>query len=195
MASARPSSITHLLHAWRAGDSSAADRLLAATYNDLRLIARRLMQRERGSHTLQATALVHEAYLRLTRGAAPDLGSRDAFFAAMAAHMRRHLVDHARRRGAAKRGGGVARVPFDDAIHGRRDPSGSPERFFESLDRALDALAAEHPRCAEVIRLRFLAGLSVEDAARRLGLSSGTIKRDLAFGRAWLLRRLQADDQ
>jgi len=191
----RPESITELLHAWTAGDRSAADRIVAATYGELRQIAAAMLRRERSDHTLQATELLHEAYVRLMRGPSPDIRSKQAFFALMANQMKWKLVDHARARGAAKRGGGVKPVPYTDVMRGAEERASleESERFIEDLDRALDRLAVEHPRCAEVMRLRFYAGLTVDAIAQRLKHSAGTIKRDLALGRAWLLSDLTGE--
>jgi RNA polymerase sigma factor (TIGR02999 family) len=188
----RDASVTELLKQWRRGDQDAADRVVAATYQELRRLARAIMRGERANHTLQATALVHEAYLRLFKDAPVDMESRPAFVRLMAAQMRRHLIDHARRRAADKRGGGIAHEPIDPAAPPAisKDQEEDPEEYLARLDRALDKLALEHARVAEIIRLRFVADLSIEDTARQLGMSTGTVKRDFAFGRAWLSREL-----
>ncbi len=182
-----PEDITQYLERWRQGDADAAGQILALVYADLRRIAQAYMRRERGDHTLRATALVHEAYIRLFHGAPVNLKSREDFFRAMAAHMRHHLVDYARRHDAAKRGGQSVRVGLDDVP----EPAGQPqdeeaERDLQRLDRALERLADEHPRAAKVVELRFFANLSVEETASRLQISTGTVKRDFAFARAWL---------
>ena len=186
--------LTQLLLEWRQGKRDAPDRVLEATYDELRRVARGMMRGERSDHTLQATALVHEAYLRLFRDEPIDLESRGAFFGLMAAQMRRHLIDHARQRAAVKRGGGVAKASFDEAVHQRAADESNPEAFLARLDAALDSLAVDHPRVAEVIRLRFFGDLSIDATARELNLSSGTVKRDFAFGRAWLSRELGVVD-
>jgi RNA polymerase sigma factor (TIGR02999 family) len=118
------------------------------------------------------------------------MGSRVEFLRLMAAQMKRHLVDHARRRSADKRGGGVVHSELDASNEPRATVQENPEAFLSRLDAALEKLAAEHPRVAEIIRLRFVADLSIEAAARELNLSSGTVKRDYAFGRVWLMREL-----
>jgi RNA polymerase sigma factor (TIGR02999 family) len=182
--------VTLLLEAWRRGNSSAADQVVDAVYAELRRIARGMMRGERAHHTLQPTALIHEAYLRVCRDAPVDLADRAAFLRLMAAQMKRHLVDHARRRGAAKRGGGIAHEELPALDVPANEAETGAEEFLSRLDRALEKLEAEHPRVAEVIRLRFVADLSIEDTARTLKLGSGTVKRDFAFGRAWLLREL-----
>jgi RNA polymerase sigma factor (TIGR02999 family) len=185
--------VTELLQRWRNGDRGAADLILGATYHELRRLARAIMSGERSNHTLQATALVHEAYLRLFQDAPVDMGSRPEFVRMMAAQMRRYLIDHARRRRAEKRGGGIPHesfdpdnpppVPWDDD-----DPD--PEAYLDRLDKALEKLAGEHARVAEIIRLRFYLNLSIEETARELGMGTGTVKRDFAFGRVWLMREL-----
>jgi RNA polymerase sigma factor (TIGR02999 family) len=186
----RSEEVTRLLARWREGDAGAADDVVKATYQELRRIARGMMRGERAQHTLQATALVHEAYLRLFQDQPAQLDSRASFLRLMAAQMKRHLIDHARRRNADKRGGGVAHANVDDIDLPAGLADESPERFLERLDQALDKLAGEHPRIATIIRLRFLEDRSIDDTAAELGMSAGTVKRDFAFGRVWLLREL-----
>jgi RNA polymerase sigma factor (TIGR02999 family) len=187
---ASPDDVTRLLQRWREGDPDAGARVVAATYQELRRIARGAMRGERAQHTLQATALVHEAYLRLFRDAPVALASREEFLRLMATEMRRHLIDHARRRRADKRGGGAVHEPVDEIDLPAAAAEESPEVFLARLDAALDKLMVEHPRVADVIRLRFMGDLSIEEAARALKLSAGTVKRDYALGRAWLAREL-----
>ena len=182
--------VTRLLARWREGDASAGDDVVEATYRELRRMAGGMMRGERPQHTLQPTALVHEAYLRLFQDQPATLESRTSFLKLMAAQMKRHLIDHARRRNADKRGGGQAHANVDDIELPAALDDESPEEFLQRLDRALDQLAAEHPRVAEIIRLRFLEDRSIEDTATALGMSAGTVKRDFAFGRVWLLRAL-----
>jgi RNA polymerase sigma factor (TIGR02999 family) len=178
---AEPPDLTLFLDRWRKGDDEAAAELLGAVYDDLQRLAGGYMRRERASHTLQATALLHEAWLRLSRSNAPMLENREQFFRAMAAHMRRHLVDHARRRGAEKRGGGAAASNVEDvAEFVAAAPFGDEEvePQLEQLDRALEKLEAVYPRAAQVIQLRMFGGKSVEETAAALSLSAGTVKRD-----------------
>jgi RNA polymerase sigma factor (TIGR02999 family) len=189
--------VTRLLHRWRTGDPDAADHLLAATYAELRRMARGFFRHERGNHTLQPTALVHEAYLRLFKDQPVDVESRDAFFRLIAAQMRRHLVDHARRHRAAKRGGGIAKTDFDDVaelIPATDERGGTAEEVFAQLEQALGRLGKDHPRAAEIVQLRYFADQSNEEIAARLRLSVGTVKRDFAFARSWLARELKGRD-
>ena len=149
-----------------------------------------MMRGERAHHTLQPTALVHEAFLRLCRDEQVDLASRAAFLKLMAVQMQRQLIDYARRRGARKRGGGMVHENVDAVDPAAIESEATSEEFLTRLDTALDKLAIEYPRVAEIIRLRFVADLSIADTAQALGVGSGTVKRDFAFGRAWLLREL-----
>jgi RNA polymerase sigma factor (TIGR02999 family) len=182
--------VSQLLGQWRNGDPQAAEKVIAATYQELRRIARGMMRGERSNHTLQATSLVHEAYLRLFQDEPQELASKAAFLRLMAAQMKRHLIDHARRRQANKRGGGIVHEELGALEPPAQESSGDAEAFLTRLDAALDKLAAEHPRVADIIRLRFVADLSIEATARQLGLSAGTVKRDFAFGRVWLVREI-----
>ena len=186
--------VTQLLRDWRRGDPHAADQVVDAVYTELRRIARGMMRGERAHHTLQPTALVHEAFLRLCRDQPVDLASRAAFLKLMAVQMKRHLIDHARRRGARKRGGGMVHENVDAVEPPAIEPDATSEEFLTRLDAALDKLTIDYPRVAEIIRLRFVADLSIEDTAQALGMGSGTVKRDFAFGRAWLLRELSHND-
>lgn len=178
--------ITLLLKAWGAGDRAALERLMPAVYHELRRRARAYMRRQPPDHTLQPTALVHEAVLQLVDTAAIDWQDRAHFFAVCAQVMRRILVDSARARGAAKRGGGRAKVNIDDAagIHFERD------REIVAIDEALHVLAAMDPRKARVIELRFFGGLSVEETAAALDVSQQTVMRDWKLARAWLTREI-----
>ncbi|MCA1816766.1 MAG: sigma-70 family RNA polymerase sigma factor [Acidobacteria bacterium] len=175
--------VTALLAAWSDGDESAYDRLVPLVYEELHRLAHRYMRRERDDHTLQTTALVGEAYLRLV-GQRVEWQSREHFFATSARLMRRILVDHARARGYRKRGGGARRVPLEDVLEM------SDERAAElvALDEALDALARMDERKARVVELRFFGGLEVEETARLLGVSPNTVKRDWRAARAWLYK-------
>ena len=184
--SGRPPTPTELLVAWGRGDSCALDRLVPLVDGELRRIARRCMGRERRGHTLQPTALVNEAYLRLVDVKRVQWASRVHFFAVAARMMRRILVDHARARGNTKRGGGLARVPLDEAP----EAAIQPDQDLVALDQVLSRLATIHPRKAQVVELRFFGGLSVEDAAAALDISTDTVKRDWRFAKLWLLREL-----
>ena len=174
--------VAALLAAARGGDPGALDRLLPVVYSDLRAVAEREMRRESPGHTLQPTALVHEAYLRLG-GAAGSAADRTHFLAIAARAMRQVLVDHARRRGAAKRGGGAPPVTLTDGIGG--GPCDAEEIL--ALDRALEAL---DPRQRQVVECRFFAGMEESEIASALGLSERTVRRDWAKARAWLYREL-----
>lgn len=187
--------LTQLLDQWRQGDQDAASQLLGVVYRDLRRIAGKYMRGERPSHTLQATALVHEAWLRMSHSPNPPVAGREQFFRAMAAYMRRQLVDHARRRGAVKRGAAANALELDDEvmlISAPEAPSGDGEADLNRLDAALAELAASQPRAARVLELRFFADKSIEDVAEELGVASGTVKRDFAFAKSFLLSRLSA---
>ena len=179
--------LTLLLQAAGTGDQAAHARLFDAVYAELRRVARASMRREASGHTLQPTALVNEAYLRLAAGA-PGWENRRHFFAAAAEAMRRILVDHARRRGSQKRGGGLERV----TLSGVDVPAGGADVDVLLIDAALTELAVERPRLAELVTLRYFAGMSIEDAARALEISPATAKRDWAFARAWLADRVEA---
>lgn len=181
-----PEEVTRLLRAWRDGDAAALEALAPLVYAELRRLAEARMRRERPDHTLQATALVHEAFLRLTGSDAPAWEDRTHFFAVAARVMRRLLVDHARARGYAKRGGGVRRVSLDEAV----ELSEEPGEDLLALDAALTRLAALDPRQHQVVELRFFGGLSVEETAEVLGVSAVTVKRDWRAARAWLYAEL-----
>jgi RNA polymerase sigma-70 factor, ECF subfamily len=178
--------ITQLLQAWRQGSPEALDQLVPLVYDELHRAARRHMTRENAEHTLQATALINEVYLRLVTF--PDLNwqNRAHFFAVCSKLMRRILTDMARSRGAQKRGGGVAQVMFDEAQLGSDDPSTD----VLALDEAMDRLAAFDPRKSRVVELRFFGGLSVEETAAVLNISQETVLRDWRMAKVWLLREL-----
>ena len=180
------SDVTRLLDAAGGGDRDAYARLYERVYGELHEMAESTMRRERPGHTLQPTALVNEAYLRLGTEAA-NWENRRHFFGAAALAMRRILVDHARRKLAERRGAGVQRVTLTDL------EISAPEAGLDVLavNEALDQLAATEPRLAEVVNLRFFAGMSIEDTARALDLSPATVKRDWNFARAWLLEEIQ----
>lgn len=177
--------VTQLLQAWCNGDAAARDRVFGEVYSELRRRARAQLARERPGHTLTPTALVHEAYLRLVGIEHIEWRGRAHFLAAGAGAMRRILVEHARAQRAAKRDGGV-RVTLSDSSA----PAEQRDVDVLTLHEALEALEAEAPRHAQLVELRFFGGLSIEEAADYLGSSSGTVKRDWRFARAWLRRRL-----
>jgi RNA polymerase sigma factor (TIGR02999 family) len=177
---------TDLLLAWGRGDHDACDRLMPLVYDELRRLAAQYLRSEPVGHTLQATALVNEVYLRLVDVKRIQLEGRAHFFALAARMMRRLLVDAARARGNDKRGGRLRRVPLDEAsgvfANSRLD--------FEALDDALQKLESIHPRKVQVVELRFFGGFSVEQAADTLRVSTDTVKRDWRFAKLWLLREL-----
>jgi RNA polymerase sigma factor (TIGR02999 family) len=177
---------TQLLRAWAGGDQAALDQLTPHVYQELRRIAGRFMQNEPQGQSIQATALVHEAYLKLIDVHNVDWQHRAHFFAVAAQIMRRILLDRARSRVAAKRGGNAARINLDEL------PDVSTERAGEliALDDALDALAGIDPRKARVVELRFFGGLTVEETAAILKVSPDTVMRDWSMARAWLLSEL-----
>jgi RNA polymerase sigma-70 factor (ECF subfamily) len=180
--------VTALLQRWVQGDARAADDLLPLVYAELRRQARAFLRRERAGHTLEPTALVHEAYLRLVRQHDVGWAGRSHFHAIAAQAMRRVLIDHGRQRHAAKRGGlAHERV----TLSGLAAPSDDREVDADLLHRALEQLEALDARQARIVELRFLTGLSVEETAAALDISVATVKRDWATARLWLLRELQ----
>ena len=184
---ASPSDVTQLLLAWGAGDQTAADRLLPAVYAELRRQAGRAMRRESPENTLQATALVNEAYLRLIDQRRVLWRNRAHFFGVAAHLMRRILVDHARERHAAKRGGGLRPL----TLSGVAAPSAADEGVdVLALHEALERLAALDPGQARLVELRYYGGLTIEETAEALGVSPATVKREWAIARAWLRREL-----
>jgi RNA polymerase sigma factor (TIGR02999 family) len=183
--------VTRLLNAAGAGDPRAASSLLPLVYDQLRALARSRMRRERPDQTLQATALVHEAYVRLVDATAvQNWEGRWHFYAAAAEAMRRILVEHARRRGRLKRGGGMKRVQLDAAELTIDQP---PDELI-ALDEALEKLAEEHPEKAHLVKLRYFAGLTIEEAAQALGIGTSTADRHWAYARAWLYRQMAEGD-
>lgn len=180
--------VTELLVLWRQGDAQARERLMALVYEDLRRRAAGYLRRERGGHTLQPTALVHEAYLRLVEQDRVVWQNRAHFLAVAASMMRRVLVDHGRRQKAWKRGGAGTRVTLDDSFS-RVAPRGID---LLALDEALTELAALDEQQERIVELRAFGGLSVEETAEALGISPATVKRHWSFALAWLQRRLRA---
>jgi RNA polymerase sigma factor (TIGR02999 family) len=179
--------VTALLRAWRAGDRAAVHRLVPLVEPELRRIARRYMGREGVGHTLQPTALVNEAYLRLADLGHVNWKDRAHFFALSARLMRRILVDFARARGNRKRGGDVCRVSFDEALA----VSAQPDTDLVAIDEALAAFAIVAPRKAQVVELRFFGGLSVGETADALQVSPETVMRDWKLAKVWLARELE----
>jgi RNA polymerase sigma factor (TIGR02999 family) len=179
--------VTQLLNAIEQGDPHAAGQLLPLVYDALRHLAAQKLAREKPGQTLDATALVHEAYLRLVRDATPGWDGRGHFFAAAAEAMRRILVERARRKQRLKHGGGRQRIALEHVAA----VAGTPSDDLLALDEALTRLAAEDPIKARLVELRFFAGLSVEEAARCLGISRATADRYWAYARAWLYEKVR----
>lgn len=182
--------LTGLLHDWREGDKAALDRLTPIVYDELRRIAHRYVQRERDGHTLQTTALVNEAYLRLAGQQKVDWQNRAHFFAVTAQVMRHILIDHARRRRYAKHGGELQQVPLDEAGVMSHERAGE----LIALDEALDELAKLDPRKSRVVELRYFGGLSLEETAEVLEISLMTVRRDWRAAKAWLYKRVMRDE-
>ena len=180
---------TDLLLAWRRGEAHAFDQLVPLVHAELRRLAQRYMSRERPDHTLQATALVNEAYIRLIDLKQIRWQDRAHFFAMSARMMRRILVDFARARRNQKRGGDAVKMSLDEALIVSKESG----RDMVALDEALEALAVVHPRKVEVVELRFFAGLSVEETAQALHVSVDTIKRDWRFAKLWLMSELKGE--
>jgi RNA polymerase sigma factor (TIGR02999 family) len=181
-----PPDITQMLVDWSNGDRAALDRLLPVVYAELRRRAARYLRRERPGHTLQTTDLIHEAYLKLVGQEQVRWQNRAHFFAIAAQMMRRILVDHARRRHRAKRGGSVIALPLDEAMA----VAESPGTDLLALDEALTRLAAIDDRQSRVVELRFFGGLSIEETASVIGMSPTTVKDDLNLAKAWLRREM-----
>jgi RNA polymerase sigma-70 factor, ECF subfamily len=179
--------VTELLKDWGEGNESALNRLMPLVYEELRRIAHRQMAKERAGHTLQTTALVNEAYLRLMGASEVHWKDRAHFYALSAQLMRRILVDHARGHGRVKRGGAVRKLSLDEAC---TVPAG-PDNDILELDDALKALAIVDERKAKAVELRFFGGFSVEETAEMLNVSVSTIMNDWKFAKVWLLREMQ----
>ncbi|MBE7502357.1 MAG: sigma-70 family RNA polymerase sigma factor [Verrucomicrobiales bacterium] len=183
------SEVTRILDRASDGDAGAAEELLPLVYDELRRLAAQKMAHEAPGQTLQPTALVHEAWLRLAGSGTERWDNRGHFFAAAAEAMRRILIENARRKARLKHGGHFERIPFEQVqVATDSDPA-----TLLSMDEALGKLAAEHPQPAAVVRLRFFVGLSLPEAARVLHLSESTAKRHWTFARAWLFQRLAGD--
>jgi RNA polymerase sigma factor (TIGR02999 family) len=181
------SDITRTLIRYSSGDASALDVLLPAVYEELRQLAAAKLRHERPDHTLQPTALAHEAFLRLVNQHEVTWQNRAHFLGLAAQARRRILADHARRRRAEKRGGDAVRVTID----GADVPAPSPNVKADELDSALEDLARLEPRHARIVELRFFGGLTIEETAEVVGVSPATVKRDWMLARAWLYRELQ----
>jgi len=186
MADTGPPEVTRLLVAWGQGDTSALERLIPVVYNELKRMARRHVARER-RQTLQATALVHEAYMKLVDQRSVSWQNRAHFFAVAARLMRRILMKRARRRHAAKRGGAATEIGVDEV----EVQSGEPPVDLVALDAALTRLATVDPRQAHIVELRFFAGLSIEETAEALDISPATVKREWRTAKAWLYKEIQ----
>ena len=182
--------ITRWLEKWSSGDPEAAERVLPLVYEELRRIAARQLRRERGAHTLQATAIVYEAYMRLIGQAGLEWPSRAHFYSFSAHLIRRILVDHARRRNRAKRGGMVEKITLVEMADLAQEKS--PD--LVALDDALTALEKRDPRKATVVELKFFAGLTLEEIAEQLGISAETVSREWRRARAWLFSALQTSE-
>jgi len=180
--------VTGLLQQWRAGNADALERLLPLVYEELRRVARARLRQEQPGHTLQATALVHEAYLRLIGSRSPRPQNRAHLFAVAARLMREILVDHARRKAARKRGGSATMIALDESV-------AAPEVAMIdllALDDALTELHALDPRLCRVVELKFFAGLNIDETAEALQVSTATVERDWTVSKAWLHQRLSS---
>jgi RNA polymerase sigma factor (TIGR02999 family) len=185
------SDVTRILNAIEQGDARAADELLPLVYEELRLLAAQRLFQEKPGQTLQATALVHEAYIRLVEGEDQSWSSRGHFFKAAAEAMRRILVENARRKKSVKGGGGYRRVNLDVAIVPN---PGRPEELI-SLDEALSKLSLEDPPVVELVKLRYFAGLTLDQAAKAMGVSRRTVSRYWDYGRVRLLHEMTKSDR
>ena len=181
--------VTELLVKWSEGDADALDQLLPIVYAELRRIADAYLRRERSGHTLQATALVHEAYLKLVKAQGLDWQNREQFFGISANLMRQILVDHARKSTANKRGGNISDLPLDEAL----TISDGTDANLLLLDAALNKLALIDAQAARIVELRYFAGLTIEETAEILKTSPMTVKREWATARAWLHREIVVD--
>jgi len=186
--------VSELLLSWGQGDTAALDRLVPLLYDDLRRVARGHLRRERPGHSLQATALVHEVFLRLVDVDRMSVKSRTHFFALSARLMRQILVDHARRQRAGKRGGSATVIGLNEAA-GAAAPTSTSSVDVLALDEALDALSSFDVRQCRVVELRFFAGLNIPETADALGVSTPTVERDWAMAKAWLHQRLSTPQE
>ena len=182
--------VTRLLLAWSDGDEAAPDQLMPLVYEELRQLARGYLRQENSDHTLQPTALVHEAYLRLVDATQITWQSRAHFYGIAARLMRRILVDHARRQAASKRGGGVRDIPLEDA----GELAQGEALDLVALDGALESLALNYPRQRDVVELKFFGGLETREIGEALQISERTVVRDWEFARFWLRREMKSAD-
>ena len=182
--------VTRLLLAWRGGDAAASDQLMGLVYEELRHLARGYLRRERPEHTLEPTALVHEAYLRLVDTTQVNWQSRAHFFGIAARLMRQILVDHARAHAAAKRGGKIEKISLDEA----GDLLSDEGLGLVALDGALQSLAQLYPRQSRLVELRFFGGLNTQEISEVLQVSESTVERDWQFALHWLKREITADE-
>jgi len=181
------SDVTLLLSSVAQGNSKAAEELLVLVYNELRRLASHKMSRERPGQTLQPTALVHEAWLRLVSAKNPQFENRAHFYAAAAEAMRRILIDRARRKLASRHGGGSVAEEFDEAAFATTEP----DDHLLAVNDALDKLAKDYPRQAELVKLRYFAGMTIEESAQLLGIAVSTANNYWAFSRTWLFREIK----
>ena len=181
-----PQQVTSLLARWRSGDREALDALMPLVYEELRQLARHYLRLERPDHTLQSTALVHEAFVRLVGQNPPEWKDRTHFYGVAARLMRQILVDHARAHGAAKRGGNSVKLILDqDLVHSK-----AVDLDILALDEALNNLAQVNSQQSQIVELRFFSGLSIDDTSEVLGISPATVKRSWTTARAWLFREM-----
>jgi RNA polymerase sigma factor (TIGR02999 family) len=185
------SQVTDLLARWRSGDKEALDSLMPLVYEELRILARHYLRMERPDHTLQSTALVHEAFVRLVGQKPPEWKSRKHFYGVAARLMRQILVDHARSHRAAKRGGDSLKLTLDEGLVGKK----TMDLDLLALDDALNNLAKLNPQESQIVELRFFSGLSIEDTSEILGISPATVKRSWITARAWLFREMNRSEQ
>jgi RNA polymerase sigma factor (TIGR02999 family) len=183
--------ISELLLHWGNGDRKALDAILPLVYNELRRLARYRLQQQRSNHTLQTTALVHEAYLRLAQETSPHVESRAHFLGIAAQLMRWILVDYERTRRAAKRGAGATRLTLDPSVAGHSE---GQDVDLLALNEALDRLAKLDCRQSRIVELRYFGGLTIEDTSEFLGISPATVKRSWSSARAWLLREMNCGE-
>ncbi|MGC0772546.1 MAG: sigma-70 family RNA polymerase sigma factor [Candidatus Acidiferrum sp.] len=186
MSSETPSQITDLLARWRAGDRDALDSLMPLVYDELRTVAQHYLRKERPDHTLQSTALVHEAFMRLVGQKPPEWKNRKHFYGVAARLMRQILVDHARGLRASKRGGDAIKLSLNEGLVGNNNKG----LDILALDDSLNRLAQINPQQSQIVELRFFSGLSIEDTSEVLGVSPATVKRSWTTARAWLFREM-----